>query len=233
MLPPYGVHPWEPLSGGATDSYDQSLARITSCKPVQEVAITKRLQDTVQVDRSGGRRSVAFRLPSFGCPLPLIGPTTKRKPGPGQVGLVAAFRFSAKFICMRFCPNRLTAIQTGNRLGQFFGTWPFSGFLATLELPCSAAHSLGLPWTYPRALYRKPTRAPEPSRIRMPCHPPQGPRAGAYPVPTLERLPYTYPRAGWWPSRGRPKGPPGGRKGGGRRRGTGHPPEQVDACRHE
>ena len=44
--------------------------------------------------------------------------------------------------------------------------------------------------------------------------PPQGHRAGAYPVPTLERLPYTYPRAGWWPSRGRPKGHRVGGKGG-------------------
>jgi len=50
--PPYGVHPGEPLSGGATTSYDRSLARRGACKPVQGATVTKSLKDMVQFDRS-------------------------------------------------------------------------------------------------------------------------------------------------------------------------------------
>lgn len=142
--PPYGEHPGEPLSGGSTISYDRSLARRGACKPVQKATITESLQDMVQFDRSGA--SPDFTLSgSFLCfPFPLVGRAAKWKGSAARIGLVAAFRFSAKFICMGNRPNRLTAIQKKNRPSRFFGTWPFFGRPAlhgtgeaTLQLPCS------------------------------------------------------------------------------------------------
>jgi hypothetical protein len=85
------------------------------------------------------------RAASFVFPFPLVGPPTKWAGSAARIGLVAAFPFSAKFICMGNRPNRLTAIQTGNRTSQFFRTWPFF-----CPSP-AAAPTLYLPWSpYPR-----------------------------------------------------------------------------------
>jgi len=147
--PPYGEHPGEPLSGGSTISYDRSLARRGACEPVQKATITKSLQDMVQFDQSGSSPDVTLSG-SFLCfPFPLVGPAAKWKGSAARIGLVAAFRFSAKFICMGNRPNRLTAIQKKNRPSRFFGTWPFFGCPAlhgteeaTLQLSYPAAVAL-------------------------------------------------------------------------------------------
>jgi hypothetical protein len=65
------------------------------------------------------------RAASFVFPFPLVGPPTKWAGSAARIGLVAAFLFSAKFVCMGKRPNRLTAIQTKNRTSQFFRTWSF------------------------------------------------------------------------------------------------------------
>jgi hypothetical protein len=83
------------------------------------------------------------RAASFVFPFPLVGPPTKWAGSAARIGLVAAFLFSAKFICMGKRPNRLTAIQTKNRTSQFFRTWSFFFLLPLPRLPC----------TYPGATY--------------------------------------------------------------------------------
>jgi hypothetical protein len=77
------------------------------------------------------------RAASFVFPFPLVGPPTKWAGSAARIGLVAAFLFSAKFICMGKRPNRLTAIQTKNRTSQFFRTWSFFFFLPLPRLPCT------------------------------------------------------------------------------------------------
>jgi hypothetical protein len=77
------------------------------------------------------------RAASFVFPFPLVGPPTKWAGSAARIGLVAAFLFSAKFICMGKRPNRLTAIQTKNRTSQFFRTWSFFSFLPIPRLTCT------------------------------------------------------------------------------------------------
>jgi hypothetical protein len=104
------------------------------------------------------------RAASFVFPFPLVGPPTKWAGSAARIGLVAAFLFSAKFICMGKRPNRLTAIQTKNRTSQFFRTWSFFFLLPLPRLPC----------TYPGAPAATQGRHPGPptrqnARIRWPA----------------------------------------------------------------
>ena len=142
---------------------------------------------------------------------------------------------------MRFCPKRLTAIQTGNRLGQFFRTWPNSSLPAgpapTLEPRAYYAYIYIYIYTYicaphvtcayPGALPKKPTGRPAARENRA-----AGRAWGAYPVPTLY-LPCTYPAPTLeppWVARGRRQGPwPGiyGSRGVRRHSGTGWRPGET------
>jgi hypothetical protein len=72
---------------------------------------------------------VSPRAASFVFSLPLVGPATKSTGWAASLGFVVQFRFSAKFICMGFWSNRLTAIQTKPENSQIFGTWSFFFFL--------------------------------------------------------------------------------------------------------
>lgn len=128
---------------------------------------------TREGERAAGRcLSQGFppRAASFVFPLPLVGPPTSWAGLAARIGLAAAFRFSAKFVCMGNRPNRLTAIQTPNRLGQFFRTWPFFDRPA-YPIPRPHAHTQR---AYPAA---RPGRGPLlvlsflPLRLRRPGAP--------------------------------------------------------------